>query len=73
MRGEIFASDLGMTLADVTLGADPAVQKRIAALGQEIPPAEQRTPAALAAFQRAEAEKWWPIIKAATIYNTGAQ
>ena len=34
-----------------------------AGLGQEIFPGEQQTPEALAAFQKAEIEKWWPIIK----------
>ena len=53
--------------------AEPAVRDRIAELGQEIPPSERLTPAALAAFQRAETEKWWPIIKAANISNAGAQ
>ena len=36
-------------------------------LGQELPPPEQQTPEALAAYQKAEIEKWWPIIKAANI------
>jgi tripartite-type tricarboxylate transporter receptor subunit TctC len=36
-------------------------------VGQEIPPREQQTPEALAAYQKAEIEKWWPIIKAAGI------
>ena len=35
--------------------------------GQEIFPREQQTPEALAALQKAEIEKWWPIIKAANI------
>jgi tripartite-type tricarboxylate transporter receptor subunit TctC len=47
--------------------ADPAVRQRLVELGQQIPPREQRTPAALAAIQKAEIEKWWPIIKAANI------
>jgi tripartite-type tricarboxylate transporter receptor subunit TctC len=47
--------------------ADPTLRSRFAALGQEIYPREQQTPEALGAHQRAEAEKWWPIIKAANI------
>ena len=47
--------------------ADPAVERRLADLGQEIFPREQQTPEALGAFQKAEIEKWWPIIKAAGI------
>jgi hypothetical protein len=34
---------------------------------QEIPPREQQTPEGLAEIQKAEIEKWWPIIKAAGI------
>ncbi len=47
--------------------ADPVVRSRLADIGQEIPPREQQTPEALAAYQKAEIEKWWPIIKAAGI------
>jgi tripartite-type tricarboxylate transporter receptor subunit TctC len=47
--------------------ADPAVRKRLADLGQEIPPREQLSPAALGAHHRAEIEKWWPVIKTAGI------
>jgi tripartite-type tricarboxylate transporter receptor subunit TctC len=43
--------------------ADTAVQKQLADLGQDVPPRDQRSPAALAAFQKAEIQKWWPIIK----------
>jgi len=46
---------------------DPGVREKLATLGLEGPPAGQRTPEALAAFQKAEVEKWWPIIKAARI------
>ena len=41
--------------------------KRFADLGQDIWPREQQTPGALAAHQKAEIEKWWPIVKAANI------
>jgi len=47
--------------------ADTTVRKRLADLGLEIPPPEQQTPQALGAYQKAEIEKWWPIIKAANI------
>ncbi len=47
--------------------ADPRVRQRFAEMGQDIPPVVQQTPAALAAFQRAEIAKWWPIIKTAGI------
>jgi len=47
--------------------ADPMVRSRLADIGQQIPPREQQTPEALAAYQKAEIEKWWPIIKAANI------
>jgi tripartite-type tricarboxylate transporter receptor subunit TctC len=47
--------------------ADPDVRKRLAELGQEFYPRDQLTPEALAAYQRAEIEKWWPIVKSAGI------
>jgi hypothetical protein len=39
----------------------------MATFGLEIPPRAQQTPEALGALQKAEIEKWWPIIKAAHI------
>ena len=47
--------------------ADPVTRKRLIDIGQELYPAAMSTPAALAMFQKAEIEKWWPIIKAAGI------
>jgi len=47
--------------------ADPAVRKRFADVGLDVPPRAQQTPAALAAHQQAEVKKWWPMIKAANI------
>ncbi len=47
--------------------ADPAVRQRLADIGQNIPPREQQTPEGLRIYQKAEADKWWPIIKAAGI------
>jgi tripartite-type tricarboxylate transporter receptor subunit TctC len=47
--------------------ADPATQKRLAGVGMELPPPDQRTPEAFAAYVKAETDKWWPIIKAAGI------
>ena len=47
--------------------ADPAVRARFADLGLDVASREQQTPEGLAAFNKAEIEKWWPIIKAAGI------
>jgi tripartite-type tricarboxylate transporter receptor subunit TctC len=47
--------------------ANPAVRARLETLGQVIFPEDQQGPAALAAYQKAEIDKWWPIIKAAGI------
>jgi len=43
--------------------ADPQIRSRLTDLGMEIVPREQQTPEALAALQKADAERWWPIIK----------
>ncbi len=47
--------------------ADPVVHQRFIELGQEPWPRDKQTPEALAAQQKSEIEKWWPIIKAANI------
>jgi tripartite-type tricarboxylate transporter receptor subunit TctC len=56
-----------LNTAAVTALADAAVRTRLTDLGLEIFPRDQQTPEALGARQRAEIEKWWPIIKAANI------
>jgi len=45
--------------------ADDGVKQRFKDIGQEIFPIQQQNPAALAAQQKAEIARWWPIIKAA--------
>jgi tripartite-type tricarboxylate transporter receptor subunit TctC len=47
--------------------ADSTVRARLAELGQEIPAPDQQSPQALGASQKAEIEKWWPLIKANNI------
>jgi tripartite-type tricarboxylate transporter receptor subunit TctC len=47
--------------------ADPAVRTRFADLGLDVASREQQSPQGLAAFNKAEIEKWWPIIKSAGV------
>jgi tripartite-type tricarboxylate transporter receptor subunit TctC len=47
--------------------ADPPVQQRLTELGIEVSAPDQQSPEALRAFQAAEAERWWPIMKASGI------
>ena len=52
-----------LNAAAVAALADPTVQSRLVEIGQEIFPRERQTPEALRALVKADAEKWWPIIK----------
>ena len=56
-----------LNAAGVAALADPAVRSRLADLGLEVFPPEHQTPEALGALVKADAEKWWPIIKEAGI------
>ena len=56
-----------LNAATVEALAAPDVRARFADLGLELIPREEQTPEALAAVQKADVEKWWPIIKAAGI------
>jgi tripartite-type tricarboxylate transporter receptor subunit TctC len=52
-----------LNAAAVEVLTDPAVRSRFAALGLEIFPRERQTPEALGALVKADAERWWPIIR----------
>jgi tripartite-type tricarboxylate transporter receptor subunit TctC len=47
--------------------ADATIRQKLGDQGMDIPPQEELTPEALRAYQKAEIEKWWPIIKTANI------
>jgi tripartite-type tricarboxylate transporter receptor subunit TctC len=47
--------------------ADAAVRKRLADAGLQIVARKRQTPDALAAFQKSEIERWWPILKEAGV------
>jgi tripartite-type tricarboxylate transporter receptor subunit TctC len=47
--------------------AEPQGRQRFAELGIQVSPLDQQSPEALGVFQKAEAARWWPIIKAANI------
>ncbi len=56
-----------LNAAVVSALGDPAVRERLANVGQDVPTVEDQTSEALRRFQKAEIEKWWPIIKEAGI------
>ena len=47
--------------------ADAVVRERLARMGQDIPSAEEQEPRALLELQKAEIDKWWPVIRKAGI------
>jgi tripartite-type tricarboxylate transporter receptor subunit TctC len=47
--------------------ADEGTRGKLIAMSQDIFSADQQTPEALAKFQKAEIDRWWPVIKAAGI------
>jgi tripartite-type tricarboxylate transporter receptor subunit TctC len=47
--------------------ADPGARQKFIDQGFDIPPRDRLSPEALGAYQRAEIEKWWPILKAANV------
>jgi tripartite-type tricarboxylate transporter receptor subunit TctC len=66
-RGTPAAVVARLNSAMVDAAADEHARKRLMDIGQEILPRDKQTPEALGAHQKAEIEKWWPIIKAAGI------
>ena len=60
-----------LNAAVVEVLAEPAVQKKLAEVGQTIYPASQQSPEALAALQAADIKTWWPIIRTASISAAG--
>ncbi|MGB7076375.1 MAG: tripartite tricarboxylate transporter substrate binding protein [Xanthobacteraceae bacterium] len=61
--------DVLTTIHAATLTAlkNDNVKDKLKALGQQIAPADLQQSDAFAAFQKSEADKWWPIIKEAGI------
>jgi tripartite-type tricarboxylate transporter receptor subunit TctC len=52
-----------LNAAAVEALADPVLHARLADVGFDFFPPEKQTPEAFAAMQKADAEKWWPIVK----------
>jgi tripartite-type tricarboxylate transporter receptor subunit TctC len=52
-----------LNAAAVEALADPVAQSRLAYIGQVVFPREQQTMEALSALVKADAAKWWPIIR----------
>jgi tripartite-type tricarboxylate transporter receptor subunit TctC len=56
-----------LNAAVVNILEEPELRARLIDLAYEIPPRAQQTPQALGVLQKAEIEKWWPIIRAANV------
>src|SRR5262249_21863396 len=56
-----------LNAAAVQAMADPGFKKRMVELALEMPPSDELTPEALAALQKADIAKWWPLMQAAGI------
>src|ERR1051325_11226413 len=56
-----------LNAAAVQAMADPGFKKRMVELALEMPPSDELTPEALAALQKREIDRWWPLMKAAGI------
>ncbi len=52
-----------LNAAAVEALADPALRSRLVDLGLDIFPRDRQTPKALGALVKADAEKWWPLVK----------
>jgi tripartite-type tricarboxylate transporter receptor subunit TctC len=63
------ASDIVAKINAAVVAAliDPVIRRELSEQGMEVPPSDEQTPLALAALQKDEIRKWWPIIKAAGI------
>ncbi|HZF18715.1 MAG TPA: tripartite tricarboxylate transporter substrate-binding protein, partial [Burkholderiales bacterium] len=61
MKKEVVAK---LNAAMVEALADPALKARFSDLGLDLAPRELQTPEGLAAFHKAETDKWWPVIRA---------
>jgi tripartite-type tricarboxylate transporter receptor subunit TctC len=66
-KGTPKAAIAKLNAATVQALGDPDLRQRVTDLALEMPPPNQLTPEALAALQKAEIDKWWPIVKAAGI------
>jgi tripartite-type tricarboxylate transporter receptor subunit TctC len=52
-----------LNAAAVEAVTDPSVRSRLANLGYDVFPRSQQTPEGLGALQKADTDKWWPIIR----------